>query len=173
MGLIEEVKKDPSNKADGLAPEIVEGMKQTAEKAVEAAEKANDAFTRQEEALVKQDETIKAQEAAIKAYQEEQKKTRSVLEQMKDMLAQHPEEMRAVKAAINGISKERVVIAEQREGLKTNPDMTQAEIDVQEKILQRRDERLEKNMENMGESIKVEDADVQESMDALEELGLD
>lgn len=166
MGLIEEVKKDPHEKAGGIAQEVVAEIKQTANKAVEAAEKAN-------AAIEKQEETIKAQEETIKAYQEDQKETLSVLEQMKAMLAQYPEETRAIKKAIEGIGKERVIIAEQRENLKTSPDMSEAEIDVQEKILKRRDERLEKNLDNMGESIRVEDADVQESMDALDELGLD
>jgi chromosome segregation ATPase len=167
MKLIEEVRKDP---VEGAAPvvskEVIDEMKQTTEKAVEAAEKAN-------EALQKQEETIKAQEEAIKGYQEEQKETRSVLEQMKEMLALYPEETRAIKKAIEGIKTERVVIADKREELRANNDMSQAEIDAQERILQRRDERLEKNLDNMGESIKVEDADVQESMDALDELGLD
>ena len=51
--------------------------------------------------------------------------------------------------------------------------MSDEEMDLQERILKRREERLDRNAENIGKTISEDSDSVQDSLDALEELGLD
>jgi predicted ribosome quality control (RQC) complex YloA/Tae2 family protein len=172
-GLIEEVRKDaPGATAERFAQEAFDQMQETTKQAVVAAEKATKAVEKQEETIQVQQDVIENQEKAIEAYKEEQKENRSILEEMRDMLSAYPEEIRAMKTAIENAQTERVVISEQRAGLKTS-DLTDEEIALQEKILKNRDDKLEKNISNMGETLKVDDASLQDSLDALDSLGLE
>jgi hypothetical protein len=165
-GLLTEVKKDVISPAgSGIDQQMVDSMKKTTEQAVAAATAAHDAVKFQAETIKNQNQVMAEQSAALKS-------TTAALDKMRDLFERFPEEMRAIKDAMTNIKIERTVIAEKQSTPLTD-GMSEAELKTQEKILKKRDAALEKNYQQLGETItKKVDADLGDALDAMDQLGI-
>lgn len=165
-GLLTEVKKDViSSTGSSVDQQVIDSMKKTTEQAVAAATAAQDAVKVQAETIKNQNQVMAEQSAALKS-------TTAALDKMRDLFERFPEEMRAIKDAMTNIKIERTVIAEKQTTPFTD-GMSEAELKTQEKILKKRDAALEKNYQQLGETItKKVDADLGDALDAMDQLGI-
>jgi len=164
-GLLTEVKKDaPPQTAAAIDTKIVDDMKKTTEQAVAAATAAQAAVQAQATTIQKQNDIIQQQADTLK-------NTASVLEKVKILAEQFPMEMKAFRESMANIKVERAQIAEEKKFI--TDGTSEAEMKAHEKILKKRDAALEKNYEQLGQTItKKVDADLNETLDALDELGI-
>jgi len=165
-GLLTEIKKDVVSPAgSGVDQQMVDSMKKTTEQAVAAATAAQDAVKVQAETIKNQNQVMAEQSEALK-------NTTAALDKMRGLFERFPEEMRAIKDAMTNIKIERTVIAEKQAAPLTD-GMSEAELKTQEKILKKRDAALEKNYQQLGETItKKVDADLGDALDAMDQLGI-
>lgn len=165
-GLLTEVKKDVvSTAGSGVDQQMVDSMKKTTEQAVAAVTAAQDAVKVQAETIKNQNQVMAEQSAALK-------NTTDVLDKMRDLFEKFPEDLRAIRDAMTNIKTERTVIANKQAAPLTD-GMSEAELKTQEKILKKRDAALEKNYQQLGETItKKVDADLGDALDAMDQLGI-
>jgi hypothetical protein len=97
--------------------------------------------------------------------------TNKVLEQVKDFAEKHPVEIRSLKETLQNIKVEKAEIAGKLEQLPSS-GMSEGEIKAQERILKMKEQRLQKNAETIGKSISESATDIQQELDAMDEMGI-
>lgn len=164
--LLTEVKKDAYNPpGSAIDTKIVDDMKKTTEQALAAATTAQQVVQAQASTIQKQGDIIEQQATALKD-------TASVLDKVRELAERFPQEMKAVREAMSNIKVERAQIAQQMERPLTD-GTSESELKTHERILKKKDAALEKNYEQLGQTItKKVDAELDETLDALDELGI-
>jgi DNA repair exonuclease SbcCD ATPase subunit len=179
-GMIKTIRKDAFTPSGGIDPAVVQQLTQNSQDIKQATENLG----KLEASVEQANQAAKlAQQAAgqIQQDMEAQKKqnqnildmSQQVLDVVRKFAEDHPVEIRKMKDAIDNIKIERTVISEKKEALE-NSDMSEAEINTQEKILNLKDKRLEKNIKEIGKKIiKSEDSkDIANAISELEDLGV-
>lgn len=179
-GMIKTIRKD-TFVSDKIDPALVQEIKNNSEEIKTATanlskiegsiDQAFQAAQMAQEAVVKMNgelEDQKKQNQAILLANQQ------VLEIVKKFAEDHPVEIRKMKEAIDNIKIERVEISEKKEALHEMPDMSEDEIKTQEKILNLKDKRLEKNIKEIGKKIvKSEDSqDINNAINELDDMGI-
>lgn len=98
-------------------------------------------------------------------------KHEAVLAEVRAIFEKDPLGVKVIKEALENIVAERAVIAEKKVELRGS-GMSDAEIAAHEKILNIKDRKLEKNSENLGKSVSKSATEVQDALDAFDEIGL-
>lgn len=164
-GWIRELKKDAHSGAGALDPRLLEGLKET-------ATKANDAVAKMEQAASEQRQTIQKLEEELRAQKEQNtSNTERLMAKMQEMIDHNPLHIKAIKETLENIQSERGAISRKREEM-IEPGHSEAEIKANEKILQMRDKKLQKNYEELGKTITQAPNDIQDALDALDKLGI-
>jgi len=178
--MIKTIRKDAFTPSGGIDPAVVQQLTQNSQDIKQATENLGKLESSVEQA---NQAAQSAQQAANQIQQdmEAQKKqnqaildmNQQVLDVVRKFAEDHPVEIRKMKDAIDNIKIERTVIAEKKEALE-NSDMSEAEINTQEKILNLKDKRLEKNIKEIGKKIiKSEDSkDIANAVNELDDLGI-
>ena len=156
---LKEIRKDPSD--EGIDPKLVQQFAETVKKAeanVKLAEAHNEKLQTQNEALKKQNEEIHA-------------KMDSVLNEVKAFAEKFPLELKTIGEAMRNIKIEQADVASRREFLPQSGE-SEAEIATQDKILSMKEKKLEKNLGDLGKTISESAKDVNEALDAMDQLGI-
>jgi hypothetical protein len=172
--LIKTIKKDPAPSSTIDAGTIG--------KITSAAQKIQDAASTQSELIstlqaqlkdqIARNEALEKMIAAQSAQtQQVLDNTNQVLEQVKAFAEKHPMEIRSLKETLLNIRAEKKAVQEQLDNLPSQ-GLSDDELKTQERILKRKQERLEKNAQSIGKTISSSASDVESELDALDELGI-
>lgn len=153
-----------------IDPKILTTLTESANKANEAANNAMAANQANMETIHKLEEQVKI---ANEQNAEMGKKMDRVLDAVAKFAESHPIDIRVMKEAMENIAAERQQIAIKKE-LVQNEENSDSEVALQTKILNIKDKKLEKNYNDIGKSIvkNIEDANVEDSLNAMDELGI-
>lgn len=173
------IKKTPP--ANSVSNEAIAQLAEASQQSMQAAGKMEQVASAQEEYI----KTLKEQIALLteqnKALQEQsklqsaqmaqvQETTNKVLEKVMAYAESHPLEIRQLKQTFENIQVERGRIAQQIAELPAS-GMSDEEIKTQERMLKARDQKLQRNAENIGKTVSQNDAsDVNAALDALKDL---
>jgi hypothetical protein len=161
---------------------VVEGLHQAAVKAGEVATQASQAVATQNEMIARLEATIKMQAEQLAKYQEESRKkqkqqdqlmdkTDKILTEVREFAARDPLRLQDIKTALLGIQAERGEISKQLEQV-SKSETSDAEVHAHQKILEIKEKKLAKNFEDLGRTISQEADNVQDALDAMDQLGL-
>jgi hypothetical protein len=170
-GWLAELNKDPSPAA---RPDVAEGIRQAAERVAGDAERAMAAQRGVIEKLEDQNRKL-AEQLERQAKNEGRQaeildKTTRILAEVKSFAERDPVLLRSLKETMENIVSERTSIREASEEAKSS-GVSEKEIEAQERILKLRDQKLEKNFEQIGKTISKEADSVEDALSALDQLG--
>lgn len=170
-GWLVELEKGPGPDkpaATGVDPAVVAQLSAAAQKADQTVTKLEQSNQKLQEQLKIQSEKLDQQE---KHNAEVMAKADMVLEEVKTFFHNNPLDIRVFKEALENIKVERSEIKDAREVLKDSGD-SEAEIAARDRILKLKDEKLEKNAGDIGKSISKSADDIDQALDAMDELGI-
>lgn len=159
---IKTIRKDPyTNGGGSMSPQVVQGLQEATVKAAEAAK-----------AAISVAEDLRTRNVQLEGQLNEQKKqSDKILSELRAFADAHPLHLKTILEAIKNAQVERVHIAEERKVAPAD-DMTEGEMKARDKILELKDKKLEKNIENLGKTISASSEDVTDVLDQLDELGI-
>jgi hypothetical protein len=169
-GFIKEIRKDvavlqSSGKVDTQA--IVQMAQIVGEAAASAATQANaDTVQKLHDKIDAQDQKMNVQSEKSDAVLE---KAEAILAEVRNLVEKDPLGIRNLKKTLENIKIERAVIAEKREDL---AESSTADVAAHDKILKLKDKKLEKNYQNLGKTVSKSSDDVDETLKAMDELGI-
>ena len=165
-GFLREIKKDASD--ESIDPQLVQKLTQTVQQATAASEAHSAKIT----VLEQQNTDLKIQNDDMKIQnQQMQTKMDQILKEIQGFSDKHPVDIKVFVEALKNANAERQVIAEKREAL-AESGASDAEIKTQDRILALKDKKLEKNTQNIGKTISQSASDIDETLDALDKLGI-
>lgn len=179
--IIATIRKDPYTPAGQLDPKIVDDLKQTAEAAKLAAQEQSKINQEQQAQILKQNAFLEEQKTKMdeltKQSQEQQKlladsaqREQRIIDEVKAYFDKDPLGVRKIKEALDNIKIEKAqVIAEQKA---PHPEMSERELEAHNKILERRVGKLDRNYNDLGKTVSAEAEDMDEVMDAMDDLGI-
>ena len=163
---LRQIRKDAHSSS--VDPKVIEQLNAAVAKVSEVSVKA----AADQAAHAKQMNDIQAENESLKkSVAENTELTNKVLMEVQAFVQKSPVDAKTFAEAIRNAMAERTALAERREDL-ANSDISEAEIKVQDKILALKDKKLEKNLDNLGKTVSGSSADVKESLDALDALGI-
>lgn len=159
---IKTIRKDPyTNGGSTMSPQVVQGLQEATAKATEAAK-----------AAISVAEDLKTRNVQLQGQLNEQKKqSDKILTELRAFADAHPLHLRTILEAIKNAQFERAQIATEKAATPSD-DMTEGEMKARDKILELKDKKLEKNIENLGKTISASSEDVTDVLDQLDELGI-
>ena len=105
----------------------------------------------------------------------QEKKTATALEQIlseiREIKQTQPNEFKAILETLKNIPAERAALAQQREELRRS-ELPEADLRAQERILELKDKKLQKNYDELGKTISKSAKDMDEAVDALDQIDL-
>jgi hypothetical protein len=178
-GKLRTIKKTAA--ANTVSEETIAQLTEASNQSMQAAGKMEQVASAHEEYIKALKEQIALLTEQNKALQEQakaqsvqmtqvQETTNKVLEKVMAYAESHPLEIRQLKQTFENIQVERGRIAQQISELPTS-GMSEEEIKTQERMLKARDQKLQRNAENIGKTVSQNDAsDVNAALDALKDL---
>jgi len=165
-GFLITIAKDPAPKIDG---QLIQKLEAAAGK-IEKATSQGEQHAAELEKLKQSNEELKTQ--VQQANIQMASKVDGILEQVKAYAEKFPIHAQVVAEALKNIKIEKGDIASQREQLQSS-GTSEGEIKTQDKILAAKEQKLQKNVENMGRTVFHDDkADLDKQLKALEEAGI-
>ena len=160
---IKTIRKDPYTNGNNFSTQVVQGLQEATVKATEAAK-----------AAISMAEDLKVRNGQLEGQLNEQKKqSDKILAELRAFADSHPLHMKTILEAIKNAQAERVNIAGERKVIATtSDDMSEGEMKARDRILELKDKKLEKNIENLGKTISASSEDVSDVLDQLDELGI-
>lgn len=185
-GWLRELEKSPSpgapDSANGLGQEVVDQLQATAQKAEEAATQAQK-ISESQNALIekleannaKLQEQLSQQQQHMQAQGEHAEalvaKSEDILQEVRNFIEKSPLDAKVLAEALKNIQAERALIKGEKEHLMSSGD-SEAEISLKTKILDLKDQKLEKNAEQIGKSISGSVEDIDDLLEDMDELGI-
>jgi uncharacterized protein YoxC len=179
-GFLREVRKDPApppaGAAPALDPKVVEQLKAAADQINQATNLAaaqGDVIQKLQEQnsqMQQQMQQVHNQSAAL------MDRTAQILTEVQAYAERNPNEIKAIREAVENIGREtkeisekRAEIARQAEGADQH---TEQELQAQDRILAIKGKKLEKNYQDLGKTVSKSADDVDETLKAMDELGI-
>lgn len=180
---IRTVKKDASTSGGGgVSPEVVEAITDATSKINEATSANTELVRRLEERNKELERQLEEQRKRFDEQLAEQRQhndnvvanANKVLDEVRSFSEKFPLEIRTIGEAMRNIQVERANVAEEKSSLAAlaASGHSEAEIKAQEKILSLKDKKLEKNFKELGKTVSASATDVNDALDALDELGI-
>lgn len=184
-GWIKTLQKDPSTPSGGIDQAILDKLQESSIKATAAAVQAEktaasqaDMIGRLEESKAKLEENnsklqaqIEVQQTKLEAQQAQMSelvdKSNQILSEVRAFVEKSPIDARVMAEALRNIKIERTDL----HGMISTGDSA-TEIEAKQKILRMRDEKLKKNADNIGKAISKTAEDIDDTLEALDALGI-
>lgn len=176
-GWLKQVRKDASAEGSAITPAALNDIKTSVAASVSASVAAGQQSLEAELAKTRLElEAAKKRQAEMQAemlQKHDQASVRQdlILAELQKLSQMQPAFVETVKKAMSNIKIEQATIAHQREEIKES-GASPEEIKAQEKILALKDKKLEKNYQDIGKSLSKNASNVDEALDALDELGV-
>ena len=171
-GTLHEVRKDPAE--DAIDPKLVQQLQATVQasqatvqaqtQVIQTLQTSNEEAKKQNEEVKKQNDDLKVQNEEIKA------QNQTILEEIQKFANQRPLDVKTYADAMRNILAEHGSVVTERAA--PAHEHSDAEMKTHDRILKKKQEKLEKNLQNIGNTVAHPGADVKEAIDALDQLGL-
>jgi len=172
-GTLHEIRKDPAE--DAIDPKLVQQLQATVQasqqtvqaqtQVIQTLQASNEEAQKQNAEVKKQNEDLKIQNEEIKA------QNKTILEEIKKFADQRPLDVRTYADAMRNILAEHGAVVSERTA-PTVQEHTDAEMKTHDKILKKKQEKLEKNLQNIGDTVSHPGADHKDVLDAMDQLGI-
>ena len=163
-GYLFEIAKDPVPKIDN----------QLLHKLESAADKIEAVATQQQKQSEDMQNLKASNEEVRKSNQELATKVNEatrVFSEVKDFVDKFPVMAKTMAEAMRNIQTERREVAEQRVAIQES-GASEAEIRAQDRILAAKEQKLQKNVTNLGKAVSHEGADLKDQLKAMEDAGI-
>lgn len=172
-GFLKQLRKDASE--DMIDAKIVQKLNESINQANQTVQQAQQVVQEQQGKIANletQNEVMKQQNDDLKKQNEDlHTKMDKVLAEVKSFADKFPLDVRVIAEAMHNAKAQKDQIAQQREELAASGS-SEKEIATQDKILAMKEKKLVKNMGDMGKTVSQSAKDFDESIDALDQLGL-
>lgn len=178
-GFLREVRKDPPQQAIAAAPldpKVVDQLKLAAEQMQQATSLAAvqgeviQKLHEQNSKMEQQMQQVQAQSVAI------MDKATRILAEVQSYAERNPNEIKAIREAVENIGKETKEIAERRAEIARQAEgvdkQTERELQAHDRILAIKEKKLDKNLGTIGKTVSKSADSIQEAMDAMDQLGI-
>jgi len=173
-GTFKEIRKDPSE--DTIDPKLVQQLQETVkanQQVVQAQTQTIQTLQTSNTEVKKQNEEVKIQNEEIKLQNEALKKqNETILEEIKKFAENRPTDVQTYAEAMRNILAEHGAIVAERQSV-PQEEHSAAEIKTHDRILKKKQDKLEKNLQNLGNTVSHPGADHKEVLDAMDELGIE
>jgi len=183
-GFIRTIRKDASpSMTPEVDPKIMADLKLASEQ-ITAAAAMSEEQAKAAKALQEQNLRLQAQLEEQKKQLDEGKKQSGeiagkqdqILAEIKAFAQRDPLGIKAIKEALENIKAEKLVVVERRaeiaKEIKAADEVTERELKTQDNILKLKESKLDRNFEDLGKTVSQKAESVQESINALDEMGI-
>lgn len=161
-GWLQTVRKDAYAEGNNVSSQAIAALQEATVKIAENVATKQDQF----------EQKIQAELQAQKQKTDQMlSKQDQILEEVRALFMENPVVVKTIKEALQNIKIERSEITEKRKEL-VETSHTKEEIEAQEKIFALKDKQLEKNYKDLGKTLSKKDTSIDESLDALDALGI-